>query len=83
MIWKKILTSRALASDSGHLANAFSGALSQGATLFGLPLHGQSDQVQEMAIMVPVPEGRLDINLLLRKKAASEVAFSSQSQSIA
>ena len=72
-----------LASDSGHLANAFSRALSQGTMVFGLTLHGQPDQLQEMAVIVPVPQGRFDINLLLREKATSEVTLSSQSQSIA
>lgn len=70
---------RVLASDSGHLANAFSRALSQGAMVFGLTLHGQPDQLQQMAIIVPVPQGCLDINLLLREKATSEVTLSSQS----
>lgn len=83
MIWGKNLTRRGLASNSGHLANAFSRALSKGAMVVGLTLHGQSDQFQKMAVIVPVPEGRLDINLSFREKATSEVALSSQSQSIA
>jgi hypothetical protein len=36
-----------------------------------------------MVIIVPVPEGRLDIDFLLREKTASEVALGCQSQSIA
>jgi hypothetical protein len=47
--------------------------------VFRLTLHGQIDQPQEMAIIVSVPQGCLDINLLLREKAAPEVTLRRQS----
>lgn len=56
-----------LAPNTGHLSNAFSRTLPQGAMVFGFTLHGKPDQLQEMLIIVSVPQGRLDINLLLRE----------------
>ena len=50
--------------------------------ILGFFLNSESDQFQKMIVIVPIPQGALNIDLFLRKKAASQMPFGGQTQAI-
>lgn len=60
-----------LPPDSGHLSNTLSRALPQWSMILRFSLNSESDQFQEMVVVLSVPQWSLNIDLFLREKAAS------------
>ncbi len=58
-----------LPSDTGHLPNTLSRAVSQLPVILWFVLNGESDQFQKMFIIVAVSQGSFDIDLFFRKEA--------------
>jgi hypothetical protein len=72
-----------LTPNTGHLANTFSRPLTHESMVLGFVLNGNPYQLQKIGIPFTISQGTFNINLLVRKKTASQMTFGSQPQSIA